>query len=121
MGPEVQAYLDYASKAPGIQRHRFTRELFALSGKVTRNVLVKTVQRALRYRIVEMQTLRRIAWLCMSQEEYRLPEVDLDEDFQQRPAYQDGRLTDQPDLPRYDTIFEEDRQDSSEGNEEEHE
>jgi transposase len=121
MGSEVQAYLDYASKAPGIQRHRFTRELFALSGKVTRDVFVKTVQRALRYRIVDMETLRRIAWLCMSQEEYSLPEVDVDEDFQQRPAYQDGRLTDEPDLARYDTIFEEDREDAPEGNVEESE
>jgi hypothetical protein len=121
MGPEVQAYLDYASKAPGIQRHRFTRELFALSGKVTRDVFVKTVERALRYEIVQMETLRRIAWLCMSQEEYSLPEADVDEDFQQRSAYQDGRLTDEPDLTRYDTIFEENRENASEGNVEENE
>jgi len=121
MGPEVQAYLDYASKAPGIQRHRFTRELFALSGKVTRDVFVKTVQRALRYKIVQMETLRRIAWLCMSQEEYSLPEADVDEDFQKRSAYQDGRLTDEPDLTRYDTIFEENRENASERNVEESE
>ena len=121
MGPEVQAYLDYASKAPGIQRHRFTRELFAFSGKVTRDVFVKTVQRALRYQIVQMETLRRIAWLCMSQDEYALPEVDVDEDFQQRPAYQEGRLTDEPDLTGYDAIFEEDRENSSEKNEQESE
>ena len=121
MGPEVQAYLDYASKAPGIQRHRFTRELFALSGKVTGDVFVKTMQRALRYKIVQMETLRRIAWLCMSQEEYSLPEADVDEDFQQRPAYQDGRLTDEPDLAGYDAIFEEDRENASEPNVEESE
>jgi hypothetical protein len=119
MGAEVQAYLDYASKAPGIQRHRFTRELFALSRKVTRDVFVKTVQRALRYRIVQMETLRRIAWFCMSQDEYALPEAEVDEDFQQRPAYQEGRLTDEPDLSGYDTIFEEDPENPSEENEEE--
>jgi hypothetical protein len=121
MGPEVQAYLDYAWKAPGIQRHRFTRELFALSGRVTRDVFVKTVERALRYEIVQMETLRRIAWLCMSQDEYSLSEVDLDEDFQQRPAYQDGRLTDEPDLTRYDTIFEENCENASDENVEESE
>jgi hypothetical protein len=68
-----------------------------------------------------METLRRIAWLCMSQEEYSLPEADVDEDFQQRPAYEDGRLTDEPDLTRYDTIFEENRENASEGNVEENE
>ena len=42
--------------------------------------------------------MRRIAWLCISQAEDVLPEADVDEDFQQRPAYQEGCLTDQPDL-----------------------
>jgi len=111
LGAEVAAYLDYALSAPGIQRHRFTRELFAFSRKVTRGVFVKTVQRALRYRIVDLATLRRIAWLCISQEEDVLPQADVDEDFQQRPAYQEGCLTEEPDLSVYDQLFEEDEED----------
>lgn len=106
LGAEVVAYLDYALSAPGIQRHRFTRELFAFSRKVTRGVFVKTVQRALRYRIVDLATLRRIAWLCISQEEDVLPQADVDEDFQQRPAYREGCLTEEPDLSVYDQLFE---------------
>jgi transposase len=106
-GDEVSAYLDFALKAPGIQRHRFTRELFALSRKLTHGVLIKTAQRALRYRIVDLGTLRRIAWLCISQHEDVLPEAEVDEDFQQRPAYQEGCLTDQPDLSVYDQLLEE--------------
>ena len=101
------AYLDYALAAPGIQRHRFTRELFALSRKMTSRVFVNTVQRALRYRIVDLATLRRIAWLCLRQADEVLPEAEVDEDFQQRPAYQEGRLTDLPDLSRYDQLSEE--------------
>ena len=31
----------------------------------------------------------------------------MDEDLQQRPAYQEGCLTDQPDLSVYDQLFEE--------------
>lgn len=111
LGAEVAAYLDYALSAQGIQRHRFTRELFAFSRKVTRGVFVKTVQRALRYRIVDLATLRRIAWLCISQEEDVLPQADVDEDFQQRPAYQEGCLTEEPDLSVYDQLFEEDEED----------
>ena len=113
LGPEVEAYLDYALKAPGVQRHRLTRELFALSRQVTGDVFVRTVGRALRYRIVQMETLRRIAWLCMSQEEHLLPQVELDEDFQQRPAYQEGRLTEEPDLSLYDALFEEEDENPS--------
>ena len=35
LDPEVAAYVDFALQTPGIQRHRFLRELFALSRKVT--------------------------------------------------------------------------------------
>jgi len=114
MGAEAAAYLDYVLAAPGIQRHRFTRELFALSRKMPQSVFVKTVQRALRYRIVDLATLRRITWLCISQEEDVLPQADVDEDFQQRPAYQEGCLTDPPDLSIYDQMFEEKEEEEDE-------
>jgi hypothetical protein len=115
LGAEVGAYLDYVLKAPGIQRHRFTRELFAFSCKVTRDVFGKTVQRALHYRIVDLATLRRIAWLCMDQQQGPLPEVDVDEDFHQRPAYQEGCLTDQPDLSVYDQQYEDEQDEEDPG------
>jgi transposase len=111
LGEEVAAYLDYALAAPGIQRHRFTRELFALSRKMTSRVFVNTVQRALRYRIVDLATLRRIAWLCLRQADEVLPEAEVDEDFQRRPAYQEGCLTDLPDLSLYDQLGEEESDD----------
>ena len=111
MGKEVAAYLDFALGACGVQRHRFTRELFAFSRKVTRDVFIKTAQRALHYRIVDLATVRRIAWLCMGQEEGVLPQADVDEDFRQRPAYQEGCLTDQPDLSVYDQLIEEEEED----------
>jgi transposase len=107
LGDEVSAYLDFALSAPGVQRHRFTRELFALSRKLTSDVFRSTARRAHHYRIVDLATLRRIAWLCLSQEEHVLPEPEVDEDFRQRPAYQEGYLTDQPDLSVYDQLSEE--------------
>lgn len=110
LGDEVSAYLDFALAAPGVQRHRFTRQLFALSCQLTSDVFRKTACRAHRYRIVELATLRRIAWLCLTQDDDVLPQVELDEDFRQRPAYQEGFLTDQPDLSVYDQLSEEDKQ-----------
>ena len=102
LGPDVAAYLDYALQAPGIQRHRFLRELLALSRQVPQTVFVQTLVRARRYRVVEMQSLQRIAWFCMSQGDERLPYADVDESFRQRPTYQEGCLTDEPDLSQYD-------------------
>lgn len=108
MGPEVAAYVEYALKTPGTQRHRFLRELFALSRKVTPGVFVEALERALRYRVVQMETLHRIAWLCMSQGQHPLPEAEIDEDFRRRPAYEEGFLTDEPDLSEYDDMLRDD-------------
>jgi hypothetical protein len=108
LGPEVGAYLDYALQTPGIQRHRFLRELFTLSRQVPQAAFVQALQRALRYRVVELQSLKNIAWFCLSQGEPSLPYADVDESFCQRPAYQEGALTDEPDLSPYDDLDDED-------------
>ena len=125
MGSEVAAYVDYVIKTPGIQRHRFLRELLALSRKVTEEVFVEALQRALRYRILEMATVQRIAWFCMSQGEERFFDVDVDEGYHKRPAYQEGCLTDEPDLSIYDDMFpcddETDESEKDPESEEEHE
>ena len=102
LGSEVAGYVDFALHTPGIQRHRFLRELFALSRKVPPAVFAAALARAARYRVVHVETLERIAWLCMSQGQEPLPEAEVDEGFRQRPAYQEGFLTDEPDLSRYD-------------------
>jgi transposase len=114
LGPEVAAYVDFALQTPGIQRHRFLRELFALSRKVTPTVFVEALTRARRYRVVQMETLHRIAWLCMSQGQPWLPFADEDESFRQRPAYQEGFLTDEPDLSVYDETPQENPDDEPE-------
>ncbi|MEI7901881.1 MAG: helix-turn-helix domain-containing protein [bacterium] len=104
LSPDVGTYLDYALQTPGVQRHRFVRELFALSRQVTLTVFVQALLRARQYRIVEMATLHRIAWFCMSQGETWVPYTDVDESFRQRPAYQEGCLTDEPDLSQYGSL-----------------
>jgi hypothetical protein len=109
----VSEYLDFALRAPGMsQKHRFTRELFALSRKITLAVFLQAIQRAHRYRILDLSTIRRIAWYCISQQEpIDLPDADIDDEFQQRPAYQEGCLTEEPNLSIYDELFEESEDD----------
>jgi hypothetical protein len=83
------------------------RKLFALSQKVTPALFIRSIERALRYRITSMATIERIAALCMSQGAEALPFVEVDEGFREREAYQEGRLTDQPDLSVYQDASEE--------------
>jgi len=114
LDPSVGAYLDCALQTPGIQRHRFVRELFALSRQVTQAAFVQALQRALQYRVVELQSLKNTAWFCLSQGEVPLAYADLDESFCQRPAYEEGALTDEPDLSLYDDLEHEDLTNPSE-------
>jgi len=102
MGPEVAAYVDYALKTAGVQRHRVLRDLVALSRKVPAKAFAEALTRALRYRVLGLDTLEPIAWLCTSQGHEPLPDADVDESFRDRPAYQEGCLTDEPDLSIYD-------------------
>ena len=110
MSATVDGYLNYALHA-GVQPQRFLRELFALSCRVTSAVFLETIERALRYRITDIETLRRIARLSISQQEFQLGGVEVDESFRQREAYQQGHLTDAPDFDLYDQML-----DDQEGN-----
>ena len=106
MDEAVGQYLDFALKPKGIQRHRFVRELFALSKQITASLFVKTLERALRYRIAEMETVRRIALLYVVQGEGPMPCVEIDENLLEREEYLEGRLTETPDLAVYDKLLE---------------
>jgi transposase len=106
LAPSVDAYLTFALKPQGIPRHRFIRELFALSSQMSAALFVRTVERALRYRITDIETLRRIAQLYLTQGEPLLPNPPVDEGFRDRDAYRQGHLTDAPDFSPYDKMLE---------------
>jgi transposase len=108
ISPSVDDYLAFALKPQGIPRHRFIRELFALSRQLTAAVFIQTVERAMRYRIADRATLRRIAQLYLTQGEANLPSATVDEGFRERDAYRQGHLTDAPDFSRYDHMMEDD-------------
>ena len=102
----VGRYLDFALKPKGIERHRFLRRLFALSRQMSVAVFLRAIERALRYQIVDLDTLQRIALLVLDGGEHPLPAVDIDEGFRARESYLEGRLTDAPDFSRYNQILE---------------
>jgi hypothetical protein len=104
MSATVDGYLNFALHA-GVQPQRFLRELFALSCRMTAAVFLETIERALHYRITDSETLRRIARLSISQQEFQVSGVEVDESFRQRDAYQQGHLTDAPDFGLYDQML----------------
>lgn len=109
MSPAVDAYIDFTLKSgAGIQRHRFIRELFALTSRMTSSLFIQTIERALRYRIVSIEILGRIALMYLRQGARTLPCVDIDENFRQREAYLEGSLTDSPDFSIFEKMLEDD-------------
>jgi hypothetical protein len=101
LAPEVSAYLDFVLKLKGLQRHAFLRRLLALSQKMSAALFVQSIQRAARYRITSLETLDRIAVLYLKEAAAELPLAEVDEGFREREAYQEGSLTDPPDLSIY--------------------
>jgi transposase len=98
LAPALGAYLDFALQTKGLQRHEFIRRLLALSRQMSVELFSKTVARAHKYRITDLATLERIALLFLQEGPGQLPWVTVDAAFQERETYQQGCLTDPPDL-----------------------
>jgi hypothetical protein len=100
MDPVIGAYVDFILGTPGLLRHQFLRRLWAMHQRWSSALFLRTVERAHRYRITSLETLERIALLHL--DDTALPEPVVDPDLEKRPAYQEGSLTETPDLSRYD-------------------
>ena len=100
LGEALGAYLDFALGQKGIQRHLFIRRLLGLSRRMSAELFIKSIERAHKYRIVDLATIERIASLHLAQAE--LPLVEVDPSFTEREAYREGAVTDLPDLSKYE-------------------
>ena len=103
---EVDAYLNFALKAKGEQKHKIIRQLFSLHQKITPALFIKTIKRAQKYRITDLRSIERIALLQMTDGDMEIASIDIDEQFQDRQAYRDGRLSDEVDLTIYEKMLE---------------
>jgi hypothetical protein len=104
----VNAYLNFAIKKGGRQKHRFIRKLYGLHSKLAPSLFIKTVKRALKYRITDTETIERIAMLLMKEGNYDVPSVQIDQEFRDRESYLDGRFSADVDLSVYDKMMEQD-------------
>lgn len=101
MDPDVGVYLDFCLQSPGIQRHVFLRRLFLFSRRLTPELFAASVRRAHQYRISRLDVLERITQLLLNQGLFEPITPEINESFRQRDAYQQGALTDPPDLSAF--------------------
>ncbi len=105
---EINDYLDFAIKSGGKQKHRFIRRLYGLYRKIALEVFIKTVKRALKYRITDIKTVERIAILQLTSGNFKLPAPQIDQQLENRASYIEGCFADEVDLTVYDNITEDD-------------
>ena len=103
---DVKAYVQFVLEQKGIQKHRFIRQVYGLYRKVAPGVFEKATQRALKYRITDIQTLERIAVLLLREGRYELPVVEVPAELRDRESYREGCDTDEVDLSEYDRMIE---------------
>ncbi len=101
---EIDDYLTFAIKNGVKQKHRFIRGLYGLYRKIAFEVFIKTVKRALRYRITDIKTIERIATLQLTAGNVQLPLPQIDRQLEKRDAYIEGYFADDVDLSVYDNI-----------------
>ncbi len=100
--PEVNDYLNFVLVMKGKARHRLVRQLYSLHKKTALSVFAQALKRALKYRIKSVETIENIIRLLLRQSNYEMPLPQIDEEFTNRPAYLEGRFTDEVDLSIYE-------------------
>jgi len=97
----VDLYLNFALTMKGKSRHGYVRQLYTLYKKTAPSVFIQAMQRALKYRIKDMNVIDNIIRLFLMQSNYDMPLPEIDEEFTKRPAYLEGRFADEVDLSIY--------------------
>ena len=106
----VDTYLTLVLTPMGLKKHRFLRQLYGFYKKLDDELFIKTIQRAIKYRIAEFQTLEQIAFLLLQEGHYQLPDVTVNQELSHRSSYLEGRFSDEPDLSAYDQLIEDDNE-----------
>jgi hypothetical protein len=111
----IAQYLSFAVKTGGKPKHRFIRQLHALQQKMAPELFMKTIRRALQYRITDMETLERIAVLLMREGSHELTSVQIDCELQTRPSYLEGQFSDDADLSEYENLLDDGNEEEEDG------
>ena len=110
LGAAAVRYLDFIlSPACSLrQKPRMIRGLYRLSKKVTAELFTRCMQRALAYRITSLKSVERIAGSFLSDSIGGRLEIPISDNYENRSAYQQGRVSREEDLQQYRKLVEDD-------------
>lgn len=104
-------YLDYikSNKSDVKQWIKFIRNLYNLSKKMTKSLFLECIKRALKYHITRISAIERIAYQLVKNDIYELPEVSINNEYENRETYQNGRFSTEADPDIYQKLIEENK------------
>ena len=107
---EVSEYLDFILQSGNTQKHITIRKLYGLYRNMGEQVFRKSVERAFKYRNAKLEILEKIALKIMNCK-HNLPIAHVDQDFETRESYLEGKYSDEVDLSFYDEIIDKENPD----------
>ena len=103
IAPVVGHYIDYILEQKGIPRHQTIRKLYALSRQIIPELFIKSIERAHHYQVTSTEAIRKIAGILIAQQQPPPPlQVTENNRLHENPNYQEGALSDLPDLSIYE-------------------
>ena len=108
LGDTVAGYLDFILATECIikQKSRFIRELYRFSKKVTKELFVKCISRALKYKITSIESLAKIAGRFLYDNIEHQVEIPSLDNYENRSSYQKGRISREGNLKEYQKLIE---------------
>jgi hypothetical protein len=100
LDPLCGEFLDFIQAAGDVhQKPRFIRDLYRLSRKMSKDLLLATLSRALRYHVSSLEALQRISRQLLQTEGPDSAEAAaLTQAYEQRETFQAGRFSQENDL-----------------------
>jgi transposase len=106
--PGVGAYLDIYLKTMGLGRHRFLRELHGLFRRLSPNLFCQVIERAHRFKVIDVRTLEEIARLIVREGNWTVADTAPSEAYLDRESFEEGRLSEPADFSIYERLLADD-------------
>ena len=109
MGGACSVYLDYLQSTACKVNHKpkLIRELYRLAKQISRPLFLASMDRALKYRVASLASIERIAEQLITEQMPNTSGPPSPNTYENRSAYQAGRLSSEADLRRYRDLMEE--------------
>ncbi len=111
IAPSVGVYLDWLKDTKGVvrYRHRFIRDLYFSSKRMTPRLFSEALEQARQHGIADINAIERIADIVLRTQDHSdgpWPIEPACEGYLNRKSYEDGRFSDEPPLSKYARLFE---------------